>query len=368
VFSKIYQRILATVEEKSCIIKWFFHKAFNAQALAIRNKKPVDEGNDAKVFAPIRAKLGLDRVRLIVSGAAPCPPYVMEFLRVICKGAEILQGYGMTETAAGISIVSMGDITIGHCGPPCLCNEVKLRDVPEMNYLHTDANPRGEIMVRGPNIFAGYYKNEKATNETIEAGGWLATGDIGRFNPNGTLSIIDRKKNIFKLSQGEYIAAERVETIYGKSPAVGQVWVYGNSYKSFVLAAVVPSSDWTRAKATELGFWKGEEGRPSDEKFIAAFKALYTGPNAATMKKHLFDEMNKQNSNLKGFEKVKDIIVEADVDKTLAGFTIENDCLTPSFKLKRPQLLKKYLKPLKELYKVNGEAPAPDEKWPGEDS
>jgi long-chain acyl-CoA synthetase len=369
VFSKIYQKIFSAIDEKNCLVKFVVHRAFNAQANAVRFKQPVDEANDKKIFAPIRAKLGLDNVRLIVSGAAPCPPYVIEFLRIICKGADVLQGYGMTETAAGISIVSKGDITMGHCGPPVPCCEVKLRDVPEMNYLHTDANPRGEILVRGPNIFAGYYKNEKATSETIEAGGWLATGDIGRFNPNGTLSVIDRKKNIFKLSQGEYIAAERVETVYGKSAAVGQVWVYGNSFKSFVLAVVVPSSDWSKAKGTELGFWTGGAARPGEEKFIAAYKALYTATaSAAAMKKALVDEMNKENSNLKGFEKVKDVIIESDVDKTLAGFTIENDCLTPSFKLKRPQLLKKYVKELKNAYKVNGEAPAEGEKWPGEDN
>jgi long-chain acyl-CoA synthetase len=86
-----------------------------------------------------------------------------------------------------------GDTTMGHCGPPFPDCEVKLRDVPEMKYLHTDENPRGEILVRGPNIFSGYYKNEEATRETL-SDGWLMTGDIGRFNPNGTLSIIDRKK------------------------------------------------------------------------------------------------------------------------------------------------------------------------------
>jgi len=193
-FSKIYDRIRQGVEEKNCVLKFFFHRAYDGQAKLIRTNKPLDQGDDAKVFAPIRSRLGLDRCRMIVTGAAPCPAYIIEFLRIICKDAQVLQGYGMTETSAGITIVIPGDHTMGHCGAPFPCCEVKLRDVPEMKYLHSDPTPSGEIMCRGANVFAGYYKNEEATKETIEEGGWLATGDIGRFNPNGTLSIIDRKK------------------------------------------------------------------------------------------------------------------------------------------------------------------------------
>jgi len=221
-------------------------------------------------------------------------------------------------------------------------------------------------MCRGANVFAGYYKNEEATKETIEEGGWLATGDIGRFNPNGTLSIIDRKKNIFKLSQGEYIAAERVETIYGKSVAVGQIWVYGNSFKSFVVAVIVPAVEFSKLKAVELNCWEGGDARGSDDKFIEAYSKLYTGSRASEFKKIVFDEINKQNSNLKGFEKVKDIIIESSIDKSFAAFTEKNECLTPSFKLKRPQLLQRYLKQLKEVYATNGEPQKEGEKWPGE--
>jgi len=194
VFSKIHQRIMTTVEAKNCMVQWFFNRSYDAQATAIRTKQPLDQGVDKKIFEPIRKKLGLDRCRLVVTGAAPCPAYVVEFLRIVCKDAQVLQGYGMTETSAGISIVTPGDATMGHCGAPFPCCEIKLRDVPEMKYFHNSPTPAGEIMCRGANIFAGYYKNEEATKETIEEGGWLATGDIGQFNPNGTLSIIDRKK------------------------------------------------------------------------------------------------------------------------------------------------------------------------------
>jgi len=91
-----------------------------------------------------------------------------------------------------------------------------------------------------------------------------------------------------------------------------------------------------------------------------------TGTRSAEFKKIIFDEINKENSHLKGFEKVKDIIIEANIDEAFAGFTEKNECLTPSFKLKRPQLLKRYLKQLKDTYTANGEVAREGEKWPGE--
>jgi long-chain acyl-CoA synthetase len=366
VFSKIYQRIMQTVEAKNCIIRYVFHSKYNGQANLLRKKAPLNLADDKKIFAPIRERLGLSRCRLIVTGAAPCPAYVIEFLRIVCKDAQVLQGYGMTETSAAISIVTPGDSTMGHCGAPFSCCEIKLRDVPEMKYFHTDPNPTGEILCRGANIFAGYYKNDEATKETLEEDGWLATGDIGRFNPNGTLSIIDRKKNIFKLSQGEYVAAERVENVYSKSPVVGQIWVYGNSFKSFVVAAIVPSSEFIKGKAIQMEAWTGGDSKLGDEKYTAAFKELFSGKRKEQFKKLVFDELNKENSHLKGFEKVKDLIIETDINALGAAWTEQNDCMTPSFKLKRPYLLKRYLKDLKELYATNGEPAKEGEKWPGE--
>jgi len=214
----------------------------------------------------------------------------------------VVQGYGMTETAAATSITGANDVNMGHCGPPLPCCEVKLRDIPEMKYLHTDPLPRGEILVRGPNVFAGYYKNEQATKETIEADGWIATGDVGRWNANGTLSIIDRKKNLFKLAHGEYIAAEKVEGIYAKSPAVGQVWIYGNSTKSAVVAIVVPNVDTLRNWAEAQGWWKlakeaWRTGTGYAPAFLAEIDELCTGAHAKDVKAFVLAEMVKTGQN-----------------------------------------------------------------------
>jgi long-chain acyl-CoA synthetase len=277
----------------------------------------------------------------------------MEFLKVAI-GAQVIQGYGMTETAAIIAVMYPEDNNTGLVGPPCTCNEVRLEDVPEMNYGHD-------------NVFVGYFKNEEETKKTI-VDGWLHTGDIGRWNNNGTLSIIDRRKNIFKISQGEYIAAEKIELVYAKSPAVGQIWVYGNSFKSFVLAVVVPNAEYVFNHAKSNGMWPDTSVAGTtlaSPEFIKAFNDLCTGEHKDTVKKFVFDSMKEQNHNLFGFEKVRDIIIESELDNMLAGFTEANECSTPTFKLRRPFLLNRYVNQLKDTYAANGEENGDGENWPG---
>ena len=141
-----------------------------------------------------------------------------------------------------------GDPETGHCGPPLASCYVKLVDVPDMEYYAREGS--GEVCVKGPIVFQGYYNDSTRTAEAIDNEGWLHTGDIGSWLPNGTLRIIDRKKHIFKLSQGEYIAPEKIEGIYSRSQFVSQIFVYGESLKSSLVAIVVPENDilyvWAR--------------------------------------------------------------------------------------------------------------------------
>jgi len=333
----------------------------------VRNNLKRDEAADRKVFIPLREKIGMRRTRLIITGAAPCPPYLLEFLKVV-SGASVVQGYGMTETSAATNISMPDDPNVGHVGPPLPNNEIKLKDVQDMNYLSTNKPPTGEVLVRGANIFSGYFKNEKATAETLDKDGWISTGDIGRWNPNGTLSIIDRKKNLFKLSQGEYIAAEKIEAVYAKAPVTGQIWVYGNSYKSFCLAVVVPDPASIASYCQGLGWWPRpkDQTQPGTSLFAEDFVKVWEGEHKKELKDHVFAVMKEYEKELKSFERLTDVLIEYHIDNMMQGFTEANECLTPTFKLRRPFLLKRYKDQLKALYATHGEPNKADEKWPGE--
>ena len=176
----------------------------------------------------------------MVTGSAPIDKAVLDFLKVaFC--CPILEGYGLTESAAGSCITDPSDPHSGHVGGPTEYVKFRLKDLPEMDYRITDQPyPRGEVCMKGPSMFSGYFKRPDKTAECHDEEGWFHTGDVALVYPNGSIRIIDRSKNIFKLSQGEYIAPEKIENIFVLSHFVGQSFVYGDSLKNNVVAVVVP--------------------------------------------------------------------------------------------------------------------------------
>jgi long-chain acyl-CoA synthetase len=124
-----------------------------------------------------------------------------------------------------------------------------LVDVAELGYYAKDN--AGEICVRGANVFRGYYKNEAETNAVMDKDGWLHTGDIGRWTERGTLKVVDRKKHIFKLAQGEYVAPEKIENIYSRSKYVAQSFIHGESLKTCLIGIVVPDPEVLPGAAAE---------------------------------------------------------------------------------------------------------------------
>ncbi|XP_026158957.1 long-chain-fatty-acid--CoA ligase 1a isoform X2 [Mastacembelus armatus] len=281
---------------------------------------------DKLIFRKVQVSLG-GRVRLMITGAAPVSPTILTFLRA-ALGCQFYEGYGQTECTAGCTMSMPGDWTAGHVGPPLPCNVVKLIDVAEMNYLAV--NGEGEVCVKGPNVFQGYLKDPERTAEAIDKDGWLHTGDIGKWLPNGTLKLIDRKKHIFKLAQGEYIAPEKIETIYNRSDPVAQIFVHGDSLQACLVGIVVPDPDL-------LPFWSKRKG------IDGSYSELC---NNKDVKKAILEDILRlgKEAGLKSFEQVRDIALYPEM------FSVQNGLLTPTLKAKRAELQKHFREQIDELY------------------
>lgn len=337
VFARFQQRIEENVQNASIIAKTLFGWGYARQVRAEENPSEVARSGiwDALVFKKVRAKL-LPNCRLVITGSAPMSKQTNDFLKV-CLICPVVQGYGLTETVGGMLCSVPGLSKSGTCGGPLPGVEVKLRDLPEMGYLNSDKPyPRGEVCVKGDIVFSGYYDNENATSAAFDEDGFFLTGDVGQWREDGSLQIIDRAKNLFKLSQGEYVSPENLEQEYSKAKLVGQIFVYGNSLQATLLAVVVP--DVPAATA-----WGETHG-------VGTLESI---AKHAEFKKELLAQLAEMRaiSNFKKYETIRDVVIEATGLNNLGqGFTIENDLMTPSFKLKRPQLKAKYSDRLEELY------------------
>ncbi|KAJ9564726.1 hypothetical protein OSB04_000692 [Centaurea solstitialis] len=208
------------------------------------------------VFRKVRAILG-GRIRFILSGGAPLSADTQRFIN-ICLGAPIGQGYGLTETCAGGTFSEYDDTSVGRVGAPLPCSYIKLIDWPEGGYLTSDSPmPRGEIVIGGPNVTLGYFKNDDKTKEVykVDERGlrWFNTGDVGRFHKDGCLEIIDRKKDIVKLQHGEYVSPGKVEAVLSVSPYVDNLMLHANSMHSYCVALVVASQPAVESWALQKG-------------------------------------------------------------------------------------------------------------------
>ncbi|XP_077868150.1 long-chain-fatty-acid--CoA ligase 1-like, partial [Saccoglossus kowalevskii] len=208
--NRIYDKIMSGVAAKSWLVRRLFFFALKRKEMELQKGIIRNNGIWDSFFKKMRQSLG-GRVKTITSGAAPISPQIMTFCRAVF-GCIIMEGYGQTECTCVTSISLPTDTSAGHVGCIVPCFEVKLEDVPEMEYFA--AKNQGEICMRGPGVFKGYYKDPAKTAETIDKNGWLHSGDIGQWLSRGELKVIDRKKHIFKLAQGEYIAPEKIENVY----------------------------------------------------------------------------------------------------------------------------------------------------------
>ncbi|KAJ3367264.1 long-chain fatty acid-CoA ligase [Allomyces arbusculus] len=331
VWDSIKKGVLAKVATMSPPLQKVFWLAYKVKQMSLFWGLPIGWLADVLVFNKVKAQTG-GRLAVAMSGGAPISEDTQLFLTtVICP---IVQGYGMTEGSGVIAIWTpgLGPDLFGNVGGPMGCVEIKVVDVPEAGYKARGKTPMGEVWVRGPSVFQGYYNQPKLTQECLTPDGWLLTGDIGRLNPNGSISIIDRKKNLVKLAHGEYIALEKLESIYSGSKFVNRICVYADSHRYFPIAIVspVPGAIQAVARAHGISYSSWEQLCPN--KVIRAA---------------ILDDL-KAVGKSNGFvpaEIVQDVIV-ADEE-----WTPENGLLTAAMKLKRREVVQFFKPQIDAAYK-----------------
>ena len=329
IFDTIKKAVEGKLPAKGEFRRRVFDRAYEERKAALAQGYDTPYWND-RVFANPRALLG-GRCRMIISGGAPMSSGTYEFLSVVF-GCAVGQGYGLTETCAGLSIQRYYDLQKENVGGLLSVCEVKLRDVDP--WKHTDQpHPRGEVLMRGPTVTQGYYNQPEKTKEAFLDDGWFATGDVGMFAADGTLKIVGRTKALAKNSHGEYIAMESLESLLVQNELAmpNGVCILVESQEAFICALVLTDEQKAMKFAAEnkiSGTWP--EILETKEFKKAAIASLGATAKAA---------------GRKPFEMVKNVAVLAD------EWTPENGILTAASKLRRSEVDKKYKDTIAKLFK-----------------
>ncbi|KAA1114768.1 long-chain fatty acid-CoA ligase [Puccinia graminis f. sp. tritici] len=283
---------------------------------------------DTVVFNQVREQTG-GNLRYAISGGAALSKETQEFLSKAL--VSVLQGYGLTESCGMCAILSPNYMQYECVGVPVPSTEIKLVDAPETGYLSTNVpNPQGEVWIRGPSVSKGYFKREDITKESMTDDGWFKTGDIAQWNQDGTLSIIDRKKNLVKLAGGEYIALEKLESIYKSCSLVGNLCVHADATANRPMAIVFVHEKNLSLAYEELKL--GESGKSISEMCLnEEVEKLVLKELLATGKK----------AGFKPLELLQSVVL------TDEEWTPENGLVTAAQKLNRKKILDHYAEAVK---------------------
>jgi long-chain acyl-CoA synthetase len=305
-YEKVYDRIMAEGSKGSPVKQKLFRTAVEEALRAFRTGKQGLKFKllDALVLKKIRAAFG-GRVRFSISGGAPLPVYVGEFLHAV--GIKVLEGYGLTETSPVISVNTTRKAKLGTVGPPIPGVEVKIA-------------ADGEILTRGRHVMKGYWNKPEATKEAIDEEGWFHTGDVGELDEDGFLRITDRKKDIIVTAGGKNIAPQPIENQLKTSPFVENAVLFGDR-KPYVVALLVPNFE-------ELTRWASAQGIAVGER-----QALLSHPQVLKLYQDIVDKVNE---GLARFETIKKFRVLPE------PFTMDGGELTPTLKVKRRVILQRY--------------------------
>lgn len=322
-FEKIYAKVMENAKTGSFLKRKIFEWAVKVgeKYSQAKNENKISAGLKVKhnlasklVYSKIQEKVG-GNLRFFVSGGAALAKEIGQFFDIM--GVKILEGYGLTESSPVISVNLEDNYKFGTVGPAMTKSGVQVKIAND-----------GEILSRGPHIMKGYYKNPQATKEIIDEEGWLHTGDIGFIDDDGYLTITDRKKNIIVTAGGKNIAPALIESMLATSPLIEQVLIIGDKRK-YLSALIVPNLDMIKSYARRK-------------------KIKYDDINKLVEQPEIFQyvdrKLKKLTSELARFQKIKTFKLIPDL------FTIENDELTPTLKIKRKVVEKKYADLIEQMY------------------
>ncbi len=322
-FEKIYDRIYDGAQQskglKKRLVFWAFSVAERLSACQREGREPsgglkLQQKLARKlVFSKLGEKLG-GRLRFFISGGAPLPQKVAEFF--YGTGYPIFEGYGLTETAPVVAVNYPGHLKFGTVGPVLEGVEVKIA-------------ADGEIMVKGPNVAQGYYNNPEATRAAF-IDGWFYTGDIGELDDENYLKITDRKKDLIVTAGGKNIAPQHLENLLKMDKYIAEVMLYGDR-KKFISALVVPD------------FEKVEEYALKNDILFVDVKGLVENPEIRAMLGRRIEKVEDEHQ-IPGYERIKKFIILPN------EFTMDNNEVTPTLKLKRKVVTARFKKELDALY------------------
>ena len=337
-------RVLQTVRKKifdgfDALGGWKRRLAYTAYYTKLENYKKYGIIThliyDKLVFAKIRAMFG-NKLKTVLCASAPMPKELADDFKVFLS-IPIIEGLGMTELSGSAFCTNYHDLNNFTAGGVTSGVKMIIKSVPDLGYTIDDMIdgincPAGEICLKGPLIFNGYYKNDLENSKAFDEDGYFHTGDVGRIFPyygNG-LKIVDRVKEIFKLSQGEYIIPAKLESVYSKSNLISQIMIYGNSTMNNIIAIICPDKAHC-ARELEIS----EEELIKDEE----------NPK---LKKIILNDLDRLaiDANFNGLEKVKFILL------TFEGFTIQNECMTPTMKIVRKKVEIRYKNRIEKLFSI----------------
>ncbi|KAJ9635967.1 long-chain fatty acid-CoA ligase [Coniosporium tulheliwenetii] len=328
VWESVKKGIVAKVSAGSPIVKNMFWGAMSAKGFFLSSGIPGSGILDTVVFNKVKDATG-GRLRICMNGGGPIAKETQRFISLAI--APMISGYGLTETSAMGALMDPLAWTDEALGEIPGSIEIKLVDFEDAGYFSTNKPPQGEIWIRGGSVTEGYLDLEKETKESFTDDGWFKTGDIGEFDSKGQLRIIDRKKNLVKTLNGEYIALEKLESIYRSATVVANICVYASPEKSKPIAIIVPAEPALKKLASEHGIQGG-----SLEELVHSKK----------LNELVLQQMQQagKRGGLAGIEIIEGVVL-ADEE-----WTPQNGLVTSAQKLNRKQILEKYKKDVEKAY------------------